>query len=412
MPGHSKIKSKVVQSTINNKDVMNMFHGILGTGEETDLNITIVYPKYLNIIKQCDKYLRLLEAFRNSAIMKHFPAENEHLSGYITSLRDQEKTIRDVPDFNSLHPSETEDQKIDYNSITKEEYEAFAKVYREIKESNIINTIIVSCNNLMPYKKSLLDKTKLKDRFIMKSSGLSFAPLPGLPALNIKHIYISDMITATDKQFILMFLHKLLSISHDMYEVMTSPDIDVDEFVDVIINSLDDVKKQIPRCDEAFKKIRESVGLLKGNFGDYYKDFVASNNPTIIMENFVLDVSKSTKSSPKVTAQFRRIISHYRKLASQQTHNPQMQSLFTQVDKNFKELEKHNQKEDTSETADDGDDDPTQSNDTAEHKPPSSEDEENPKISQAEKKRLKNRKKREKQRRKKVEKQLEEAMNS
>ena len=121
----------------------------------------------------------------------------------------------------------------------------------------------------------------------------------------------------------------------------------------VIISSLDDVKKHIPRCDEAFDKIRESVGLLKGNFGGYYKDYVASNNPTIIMENFVLDVSKKTESSPKVTGQFRRIISHYRKLASQQAQHPKLRTLFEQVDKNFSALEKESRVADEADTSSD-----------------------------------------------------------
>jgi hypothetical protein len=114
------------------------------------------------------------------------------------------------------------------------------------------------------------------------------------------------------------------------------------------MSSIDEVKKHIPRCDQAFQKIIESVDLLKGNFNGYYKDYTASGNPTIIMENFVLDVSKNTKSSPAVTAQFRRIIAHYRKLASQQASNPKLQSLFAQVDANFHELEKRSKEADGS----------------------------------------------------------------
>src|SRR5690606_16079398 len=116
------------------------------------------------------------------------------------------------------------------------------------------------------------------------------------------------------RQYLMVVLHKLYAIGHDVYEAVSAPDVNVNDFVEVIMGSIGDVQKHIPRCDAAFKKIIESVDLLKGNFGDYYKDFTASGNPTIIMENFVVDVSKNTKSSPAVTAQFRRIIAHYRKL--------------------------------------------------------------------------------------------------
>ena len=80
MSRRGKIKSKVVQSTINNRDVMEMFHSILGTGEGADLNIEIVYPKYLKIVEHCTRYVRLLEALHDSAVMKRFPIEAGHLA--------------------------------------------------------------------------------------------------------------------------------------------------------------------------------------------------------------------------------------------------------------------------------------------------------------------------------------------
>ncbi|GFR90041.1 protein H339R, partial [Elysia marginata] len=349
MSKRGKIKSKTVQSTINNKDIMELFRGAIGAGEGADLNIKIVYPKYLKIVEHCTRYLCLLGALRDSAVMKHFPTETKHLVGYVSSLRKQAAELFAAPNFAALHPSDHSQPgglSVDYQAITEAENNAFAEVYKAIKHSNLVNTVVVTCKNLIPHKKALQASTTLHDRFLVRSAGLSFAPLPGLPAVNFKQIYISDRLSPQDRQFVLITLHKMFTISHDVYEAMTLPDIDVDEFVQVIIGSLDEVKKRIPRCEEAFDKIRDSVDLLKGNFKGYYRDYVASNNPTIIMENFVLDVSRATKSSPKVTAQFRRIIGHYRKLAAQQAHHPQMQSLFAQVDKNFQELEQRSRKAD------------------------------------------------------------------
>ena len=143
-----------------------------------------------------------------------------------------------------------------------------------------------------------------------------------------------------------MFIAKLYEISHSVYIILSEPDVDVNEFVAVILNSIDSVKKHIPRCNEAFDKIVESVDILKHNFDGYYKDFMSCNNPAIIMEHFVLDVSKNTKATPKITAQFRRIITHYRNIASQHSTDPRLQSLFKHVDKNFEALEKCNQEDD------------------------------------------------------------------
>ena len=111
-------------------------------------------------------------------------------------------------------------------------------------------------------------------------------------------MYNTKELTNNDRTFILMFIAKLYEISYALYEIISSPDIDVDDFVKIIVSSIDTVKKHIPRCDDAFNKIIESIDILKNNFDGYYKEFVASNNPSIIMENFVLDVSKNTKATP------------------------------------------------------------------------------------------------------------------
>jgi hypothetical protein len=118
---------------------------------------------------------------------------------------------------------------------------------------------------------------------------------------------------------------------------MTSPDIDVDEFVNVIVSSIDQIKNQpsLSRCTRAFDKIKESVHMLKDNFSEYYKDFLETKNSTIIMENFVIDVSKNTKKDPQLMQQFRKIISHYRSLAKSNIQNPQLRALFERVNDQF-----------------------------------------------------------------------------
>jgi hypothetical protein len=343
MPRYAgKIKNKVVRTTLNNQDVLDLFHGVLGTGEGTELNLEIVYPKYRKIMEHCERFVRLLEVFRDTAVMSNFPHEADHLTDYVSALRAD--LAFPVPDLAALHPPGPHDLAADkliaYSAVTLDEYNAFAAAYKKIKTSSAVNTIVVTCKNLVGHRKSLEDPAALNDRFLLRSGGLVVAPLPNLPALNFKQIYGSDMLGPEDRRFVLMVLHKLYKISHDVYDVMSSPDIDVNEFIQVIMASLDDVKKHIPRCSEAFDLIASSVNLLQNNFDDYYKDYVASNNPTIIMENFVLDVSQKAKSSPRIAGQFRRIITHYRKLAAQQASNPKLQSLFQQVDKNFQELEK------------------------------------------------------------------------
>ena len=339
-----RIKSKVVNATLANKDILDMFQGVLGGSGGGAIAIT--HQKYLRIRDHVERFLRLLSALRESTLMvHHFPDIRAHLVAYTTALQGQFAKSFSAPDFSTYLPTLTGTaaavgpSPADYAHVPPALATEFDRIFKEMKTCSLVNTTLVVCKNLIVHKKALGDQEALRDKFL-RDAGTTFAPLPELGQLNFKRIYNESAINANDRKFIMVVLHKMLMISHDVYDALSAPDVDVDEFVEVIMGSIEEVKKHIPRCDQAFAKIVESVSLLRGNFSSYYKDYAASGNASIMMENFVLDVSKNTNASPQVTSQFRRIITHYRKLASQQATNPKLQNIFAQVDANFKELEK------------------------------------------------------------------------
>ena len=340
-----RIKSKVVNATLANSDVLDMFQGVLGGSGSSSLPIT--HQKYLRVRTHVERFLRLLSALQESALMtERFPDMRAHLAAYVTALRGQYAVNFAAGDFAEYLPAlagvaaAAGPTAGDYARVPAAAVTEFEAVYKTMKSCSLVNGILVTCRNLIVHKRSIGDAAALKDKFLARDAGMSFAPLPDLTQLNFKRIYNDSALGPSERKFILVILNKMFSISHEVYEAISAPDVDVDEFVGIIMSSVDEVKKHIPRCDQAFAKIIESVDMLKGNFSSYFKDYAASGNSSIMMENFVLDVSKNTNATPQVTAQFRRIISHYRKLAAQQSSNPKLQTLFAQVDANFQELER------------------------------------------------------------------------
>ena len=124
--------------------------------------------------------------------------------------------------------------------------------------------------------------------------------------------------------------------------LLQGQDVDVKKISSVIVSSISNAKKHVPRCEKAFKKIEESVLLLENNFNGYYKDFLQSNGPTSILEGFIMDVSKNSEIDTQTTYQFRKIISHYRKMSSGKITDPRINKLFKTLNHNLDLLDKNN----------------------------------------------------------------------
>jgi hypothetical protein len=136
------------------------------------------------------------------------------------------------------------------------------------------------------------------------------------------------------KKYILNILSHTYLIGHEVYEIITAPNIDIKKFSRVLLANIDKMKKTIPRCDKAFDIIKNSVEMLENNFKGYYKNSVESANPSVIIESFIVDVSMSQKSNAVITGQFRRIIMHMKKQAANNT-DPRVKKLFKILNSQF-----------------------------------------------------------------------------
>jgi hypothetical protein len=289
-----------------------MFNQMLGAG---DIDPVIVKPKY-NVIRQRVKStIKILSACADDVFSK-FEQEEE--------CKDIKKYIKDL---------ESIEFKEDFES--KEE---LGKAYLSIKGNHVIKTMIITCKNLITYKDKLSSGDDFDDSFISRIPGFDFCPFP-FSQYNIKRMWSSSNIDDRIKKYTFTVLRLILSNCKDVYEILTSPDVDVKEFSKVIIASISDVKKAIPRCEQAFSKIEESVSLLEGNFNGYYKDFIQSQNPSTIIESFVIDVSNTGNTDIQTTRQFRKIIDYYRKATQGKIKDPKIKKVFDMLNSNFNTME-------------------------------------------------------------------------
>lgn len=309
-------KTKIIKQNIDQDGIADMFNQLLG--DEKSLDINIIKDKYMKLKTNIERLYKLLESFNNSIynkVLKDFTG----IEFYKTNIKNF------ITDAKSIFPETIEDENL-------------IRFYLGVKNNKIIEDSIRICKKLVSFKKYIEDNENLSDNFIKSSKTRELKIFPFCD-FDIKYIYSFSKIDDSIKRYLLIFLNMLYTTTFDIYQIITSPDIDISKFSNVILSSIQQAKKMIPRANKAFRKIEESIGLLQNNFGNYYKDFISSKNPSIIIENFILDVSKDNSNNNdmdlELARQFKRIVMFYRKKSAGKISDPRITQIFDLLNKNF-----------------------------------------------------------------------------
>lgn len=344
-----RVKTKVAQKTMKDPELIDMFNKMTGTSTPDP---EIVAPKYDELVKKINGLLKLLSLFPKSPCRRIFKKYQKGFREIEEFIKTSQMALEEFilpSQIVETSKQEIEEAKNDPQKmmelLTKEtgikyNVETLLETYKKLKESELVKSFLIIARNLHRYAKYIGDKNNLSETFMTKQDGFDYK-LFDFSCLDFKVLYISDLADNNIKNYILSWLHLVYKNSYEIYKLITSPDIDVERFSELIVNNISAVRKQIPRCDKAFDKIVESVGLLKNNFDGYYKDFIQSQNPGIIIENFVMDVAKNAKTDRIITRQFQKIIQFYRKRAQGHIQNPRIKKIFSMVEQNFSILEKN-----------------------------------------------------------------------
>lgn len=316
---------KVIQqggNDLDQEELMSMFQQL--TGDPTKLDPEIVKDKYerlKNAIMRCNKLLRKFkQAILDRLVTKigkdpFFDFEVKRLVEYLDRA---EEYIDEKPsDENIVH------------------------IYQAMKESFVIEEYLKICKNLRQGEDCIKDRANLSDTFIKRSVGEELFIFE-FAKINFKHLFthiLEENIPnkkelADAKTYILLTFNMLYITTQDIYNIVSSPDVDIDKLSELIVQAIGAAKKQIPRCDKAFRLIENSVDLLKNGMSSYYKDFIASGNPVVIFENFINDLSGDLHIDTQTMSQFKRIIFHFRKRAdSLPQKNAKLEGVFSTLDK-------------------------------------------------------------------------------
>ena len=327
------VRVKVKKTKLaEDKTISGAFNSILADNKS---GLKMQYDKYLKVRESIVKFVRTMLLISNHDIFKLSEFDDE-----ITIFRKYNakhimllKSEFNVPD-NILDLLEKD---ADGNPIANDE--TFSRLPENIQQN--ISTVIQNCSSLESVKSAILtgghlanyvqfinDKTRtatnLRDEFLTTSPGSSLAPIEQLPVLDFKLIYNHSFIQTNEQKLEIIEWMTLINKSCiGVYEAISIPDIDVESFIRLLNKAIAQIEKypEMSRCKQALAMIKNSVNLLRTNFNDYYKDFVGSSNPTIIMERYIKDVSSNSNADAVVISQFNSIIKLFNKMQQNMKQN-------------------------------------------------------------------------------------------
>ena len=324
-------KTKQFKKIVGDANLSEMFDEMMGI---KDAELAIIVPKFV-IIRNNLRYICKILIQMCNLLGKSFPSYDEYFKEIV-------QFVIDIKTSNVLVDTDDFDEK--YQGKEKAEMNM---LYRKLKEDPNLKKVIVMCSKLNQHKMNFENLETLKLNFVNQEPGFKFI-LFNFSSLDFKALWNDSNMKDLIKNYILNVFHKLYKISHETYKCVTSPDVDVNKFSEILIIALGELRKQpqLHRCVNAFARIEKSVSLLREKFNDYYRESIASENPNMLVMNFIVDVSNQGGASASLTREFRIIIGYMQNIGNKsgKAKDPNVQKVFKMLNSSFSLMEKGSKK--------------------------------------------------------------------
>lgn len=333
--GSGRVKTIKMKSGGDEKELSSMFSQIFG--ESGNMDFDIAMDKLNKLKSNVSRIMKFMESFDKTVYVKVLPnlgngeQEAARIANYRTNIANFVEDCKTITEWSEFGKTPAE----------------VISFYQQSKENKVVKDCIAMCRRLIKFKKNIEDIDNLSGDFL-KSSKTKDLQLFTFCDFDIKYLYVYAGVDDSTKKYILLFLSMVLKSSKELFEIVTSPDIDIDKISKVVVDVIKSTKKMLPRCSKAFSKLESSMDLLKNNFSEYYKDFVSTKDQGTIVSNFIADCMKeesekaestSGKMDLELTRQFMEITNFFRKQHAGKIKDPAINDMLKFLDKQFKSLE-------------------------------------------------------------------------
>lgn len=303
-------KVKVISKTSKSaKNIISKLDEFLKNGDYSKSDINFLKTNFDMLKKQIDRYLGCLRIISESNYFRTYKPEIHNVAKlYYKEISNKSLTLNDK--YNN-------DYYMNYFSKygtepTDEIYNEIIDFYVKSRDHVMVNYILHTCDILNSHPiKNFNGEFDINNDNIPQQSKIS--KLPTIPFYDFNIFDLSEFAKKENCPNLANALHsKLSEISNKVYKIINTPNIDIDKFISIVFEALQELEKQVPRCKKAFELIKNSMSLFKENFFSYNMEYNITQNPITIIESFVKDVKEKNKvMNPKTIREFLEIIKHF-----------------------------------------------------------------------------------------------------
>ncbi len=229
------------------------------------------------------------------------------------------KSADKMIDVNCLYMNIDSSDKLFLDCIEKEltqtDKESIMNEIKALENCKFFIDFISVYNTLIHYNYYLAN-TKVdeinKSCFIEIINDITFKSLKPISLVDFRRIIDENTNIKDIRKIIFSFNYVIYETTSELYQVLSSPNFDMDELINFFINHISEMKSKIPDCNELFDLMQSKIHLLKTNFANYYREQLESGSSFSIVSAFSTDIlncekKDGKKNIPKLISQFRKM---------------------------------------------------------------------------------------------------------
>jgi hypothetical protein len=135
---------------------------------------------------------------------------------------------------------------------------------------------------------------------VIKASSINlFEPIITIDLKYLELVAISEGRSISAN--IISFMSEIHTYARTIYNIITTPNIDIKSFATTLVGRMSELKSKFPRCEEAFKCLHSSIDLICDNFPNHYRSYAVHGNNTLFMKDIFEGIVAANKHSNRKT---------------------------------------------------------------------------------------------------------------